>query len=119
MPRVFIVNEPLRKNTETGAYERYLPLDSLSSYGEIVELTAKGRMHGFNEACSAVRKGLKNLWRDGDYLVLVGDYALVAFAGFVLGEYTENGEKLRFLKWDRRKESYVPLIVRDAPGESA
>jgi len=119
MPRVFVPNEPLRKNANTGEWERYLPLDSLVKYGEVVELTPKGRARSFDESCAAIRKGLKELWRDGDYLVLVGDYALVAFAGFALGEYAEDGEKLRFLKWDRRKESYASLIVRDAPGESA
>lgn len=117
--RVFVVNEPLRRNPETGAYEPFLPLDSAADYGEVVELTAKGNP-GSNlaGAMRAIRAGLDR-WRDGDYVVLVGDQALLAYAASVIGEKIAAAPgaakpQLRLLKWERREERYVPLTMREA-----
>lgn len=122
MPRVFVVNEPLKKNDSTGEYERFLPMDSAANFGEVVELTPKGNP-GANPAVwmGAIREGLQS-WEDGDFIVLVGDQAMLAYAASVVGEYIgeedlrtdgQSVPTLRFLKWERRQGGYAPLTLRE------
>lgn len=120
MPRVFIVNEPLKKNDQTGEYEQFLPMDSAANFGEVIELTPKGNP-GSNPATwmGAIREGLQS-WEDGDFIVLVGDQAMLAYAASVVGEYIEyrdaeglTAPTLRFLKWERRQGGYVPMTLRE------
>ena len=116
MTKVFLVNEPLKKDPATGEYAPFLPMGSARSFGEVVELTPKGSP-GSNISASMepIRKGLE-AWRDGDFLVLVGDHALLAYAASVVGEKLRAGEALRLLKWERRLEAYAPLTLRDNRG---
>ena len=116
MTKVFLVNKPLKKDPATGEYAPFLPMGSARSFGEVIELTPKGSP-GSNISASmeAIRKGLES-WRDGDFLVLVGDQALLAYAASVVGEKLRSGEALRLLKWERRLEAYAPLTLRDARG---
>ena len=113
MPKVFIVNEPLKRNDVTGAYERFLPMESAASFGEVVKLTPDGSPPANpGPYMKMIRDGL-DAWEDGDFLVLVGDQALLAYAASVVGETLGDGldaGTLRFLKWERRAESYRPLI---------
>lgn len=118
--RVFIVNEPLKKDDATGEYVRFLPVDSASNFGTVVELTPKGNAGG-NPAVwmKAIREGLE-AWEDGDYIVLMGDQAMLAYATSVVGEWIGEcdvlGNKvptLRFLKWERRQGAYTPLALRE------
>lgn len=122
MSKVFIVNEPLKKNDATGEYECFLPMESAANFGEVIELTPKGNP-GSNPAVwmGAIREGLQ-AWEDGDFIVLVGDQALLAYATSVVGEYIgeedvcKDGRSvptLRFLKWERRQGCYVPLTLRE------
>lgn len=119
MTTVFIVNEPLKKNDATGEYERFLPLDSAIDFGDVViKLTADGSP-GSNlaGAMHVIRDGLKS-WQDGDFIVLVGDQALLAYAASVVGaKIAGNRGTLRFLKWERRQGRYVPLPMREPETE--
>lgn len=126
-PKVFVVNEPLRKDEATGEYVRFLPMESAAAFGEVVELTPKGSPPA-NLApwMKMIRDGLAD-WRDGDFLVLVGDQALLAYAGSVIGEIIidairedeeevgrcERPPVLRLLKWERRLRAYAPLTLRE------
>ena len=124
MNRVFIVNEPLRKNDVTGELEKFLPLESAAKFGEVVKLTPDGSPPG-NIApwLKMINDGLEG-WQDGDYLVLVGDQALLAYAASIVGGTLEelwaaardeaSVPKFRVLKWERRQYSYSPLTLESA-----
>lgn len=115
MTRVFIANEPLRKNDETGAYERFLPMESAANFGEVVKLTPDGSPPG-NVApwLKMIREGVEASWADGDFLVLVGDPVLLAYAAYAIADATAEGGTLRVLKWERRQHSYSPLTLESA-----
>lgn len=128
-PKVFIVNEPLKRDEASGELVRFLPMETAANFGDVVELTPKGSPGG-NPAVwmKLIRDGLEKDWEDGDFLVLVGDQALLAYAASVIGEYigTEYERTdgritptIRFLKWERRLESYSPLILREPADDSA
>jgi len=124
-PRVFIVNEPLKKDDATGEYVRFLPVDSASNFGDVIELTPKGNPGSPAVWMKMIRDGLSEHWEDGDYIVLMGDQAMLAYAASVVGGYIadERAEgvtpipTLRFLKWERRQGAYTPLTLRE-PTES-
>lgn len=119
VPSVFIVNEPLRRNAETGAYERWLPMESTEAFGTVVKLTPDGSPPANVAAyLKMIDDGLA-AWKDGDFLVLVGDQALLSYAaasiGFIIACLGEAADaKLRVLKWERRQESYAPLTLESA-----
>lgn len=121
-PKVFVVNEPLRRN-EANELERFLPMETAADFGDVVKLTPDGSPGANPESwMTPIREKLELEWEDGDFLVLVGDQALLAYAASVVGEMiaiaeADNPAKapptLRFLKWERRQSAYVPLILRE------
>lgn len=113
MPTVFVVNEPLRKNSDTGEYEKFLPIERAADHGEVARLTPDGTPPGNVEPwLRMIDEGLKG-WKDGDLIVLVGDQSLLAYASSIVGAYIKPGEALRVLKWSRHKAAYEPLVLRE------
>ena len=53
-----------------------------------------------------LRQGLKN-FKQGDYLLLTGDPAIIGVACSIVSDIT-NG-KYRLLKWDKQERKYYPL----------
>ena len=132
-PRVFVVNEPLRKDDASGALERFLPIERAAEHGEIVKLTPDGSPPG-NIATwlRMIDDGLA-AWEDGDFLVLVGDQGLLAYAAAVVGHKIARLDQpgnffvgpepvLRALKWSRHKSAYDAVNLAfssPTPAESA
>jgi hypothetical protein len=119
MPRVFVVNEPLRKDETTGALARFLPVERAAEHGELVRLTPDGSPPGnLTPWLRTIYEGLER-WEDGDFLVLVGDQALLAYASSVVGAKIaaatgpdgEDRPTFRVLKWSRHKNGYDPLSL--------
>lgn len=104
----------------TNELERWLPLESAADFGQVVKLTPDGSPPA-NLApwIEAIDRGL-DAWQDGDYLVLVGDQALLAYAASVIGEEINASvgdlgnpaPVLRLLKWSRHKGGYEPIAMR-------
>ena len=124
MTKVFIVNEPLRRDESTGEYVKFLPMESAADFGTVIKLTPDGGP-GSNtrEWMRRIREGLEKDWEDGDFIVLAGDQALLAYAASVVGEHIglehartdgRSAPVLRFLKWERRQGAYVPMVLREA-----
>lgn len=121
MPKVFLINEPLRKDDATGELIRFLPIERAADHGEIIRLTPDGSPPG-NLApwLRMIDKGLE-AWEDGDFVVLVGDQSLLAYASSVIGAHiadrladtTDGGicGTLRALKWSRHKNAYEPVAL--------
>ena len=55
-----------------------------------------------------LRKGLKD-FKDGDYLLLTGDPALIGVACSLVSDIT-NG-KYNLLKWDKQERKYYPIEI--------
>jgi len=55
-----------------------------------------------------LRKKLEN-FNDEDYLLLVGDPAIIAATSAVVSDI--NNGKFKMLKWDRESAKYYPLSV--------
>ena len=55
-----------------------------------------------------LRKGLKD-FKDGDYLLLTGDPAIIGVACSIVSDIT-NG-KYNLLKWDKQERKYYPIAI--------
>ena len=55
-----------------------------------------------------LRKGLQN-YRQGDYLLLTGDPAIIGVACSIVSDIT-NG-KYKVLKWDKQERKYYPIEI--------
>ena len=55
-----------------------------------------------------LRQELKD-FNDNDYLLLIGDPAIIAIAGAVVSD--ENGGRFKILKWDRDEKRYYDIEI--------
>ena len=55
-----------------------------------------------------LRKGLKE-FKEGDYLLLTGDPAIIGVACSIVSDIT-NG-KYNLLKWDKQERKYYPITI--------
>ena len=55
-----------------------------------------------------LRKGLKD-FKEGDYLLLTGDPAIIGVACSIVSDLTNGNYKL--LKWDRQERKYYPIEI--------
>ena len=55
-----------------------------------------------------LRKGLKD-FKDGDYLLLTGDPAIIGVACSIVSDIT--GGKYNLLKWDKQERKYYPIEI--------
>ena len=55
-----------------------------------------------------LRKGLKD-FKDGDYLLLTGDPAIIGVACSIVSDIT--GGKFKLLKWDKQERKYYPIEI--------
>ena len=55
-----------------------------------------------------LRQGLKN-FKEGDYLLLTGDPAIIGVACSIVSDMT-NG-KYNLLKWDKQERQYYPIEI--------
>lgn len=115
-PIVWLVNEPLKYNDE-GELARWLPLDSLANFGKVVRCLPDGSPPTPLDGYIAILKEKLSRWKDGDFLVCVGDQTLLVAAAMIVGNIADTKSKPRVLKWERRKDSYAPVVLNLAAGE--
>lgn len=121
MPRVYVVNEPLRKDPDTGTFGRSLNLSPAREHGELTFLLPAGRIaNDVRAVVRSLRDGLKD-FTPKDFLLLVGDLRAIAWASAIAADIADG--KINILQWDSRRSRYdiVPAELwaeeHHAPGE--
>jgi|TARA_R100001460_G_scaffold82938_1_gene123825 hypothetical protein len=97
--RVFVVQEVSRFN-----------IVSAQQYGQLIPIYEEGKQI-FLSPGPATRKA-KNILRDfsdNDYLLLIGDPAMIGLATSVAAYH--NRGKYKVLKYDRRTFTYLPIQI--------
>lgn len=112
MPKVFVVNEPLRRNHESGELERFLPIHLAAQFGDVVKLTPDGAPPAnLASVLKNMVEDLKGFREAEDYLVCVGNQPLLIAAAAMVGANIKGG-RLRVLQWDARDGAYAPITLR-------
>ena len=109
MPKVFVVQEPLKRDPSTGQMVPMMDFTKALEYGELVFCLAPGPV-AFASAPTINR--LKEVFKDfsdDDYFVAAGDPSAIAIAAAVLGEV--NNGYFKILKWDKMARSYIEVEV--------
>jgi hypothetical protein len=107
-PRVFIVQEPLRRSASGEVVPR-IDYRTLAPYGDVKFLFAWGDLRDDEslENPAAFLWRLRTLLRtytSDDYLVLLGNPALTAMATLIAAE--QNNGRVRLLDWIRDERQY-------------
>jgi hypothetical protein len=107
MSKVFIVQEPMRRNRNTGEMERMMDLTPAAAYGDL-DVLIKSHQLPLMAApfIQTLQSGLRN-FGDDDYIVPVGSPAAIAFAGAVAAEM--NRGQLNLLVWDKQTSQYIKV----------
>lgn len=109
MSRVYVAKDPKRRNRATGEWERAIDLTPARKFGELVFLLPDGSRPALSQRLvDELRHGLKD-YSDNDYLLPVGDPALIALTAAIAAR--TNGGRLRLLCWDRLLRCYLASDV--------
>lgn len=97
--RVFITQNVLMRNRQSGEMEAKFDLSKAEKYGELYPLLLPGQ--DMISTVPVVRTLREKLWdfTDDDYLLLLGDPALIAAAAAIAAE--RNDGRFKILKFDR------------------
>lgn len=109
MNKVFIPQEPVRRNKRTGELESRMRFEVASKFGETVVLLPPGRMMLSPQPAIERMKDKLRDFSDDDYLIAVGDPTAIAIAAVIAAD--NNRGKLKMLKWDKEKEVYISVEI--------
>lgn len=99
-PKVYIVHETLKRDFRTGEMVPAQDFSSAQQFGELVHVFGQATAPiDYQEALSLIQDCL-SAYTIKDYLIFVGDPALIAMAATVAVRAT--GGPIRWLTWDRR-----------------
>jgi hypothetical protein len=104
MPFVYIVQEPRRKNRETGEWVSAFDLTPAAEHGELQFLLPSGPvMLNPQPMINKLRMKLCN-FTDDDYILPVGDPVAIVAATAVAASFNRN--QVALLKWESRRGCY-------------
>lgn len=110
-PRVFIVNESLLLNPDTGERERKFDFSSALEHGDLVHATPAGRPPSDHRvSLELLRKSLAD-FEARDFLLLVGHPVLIGLAVALAADKLSDGEELQLLDWVGRAKRYAVTRV--------
>lgn len=114
-PRVFVVNEPLRRNPDTGDWERTMNLRRAKDFGDLIFLLPAGQLpEDSSTIVASIQDTLSSLTPE-DHLLLVGDMRAIAAACAVSAQRVGHVRCLIWLREQRRYESVTLALEQCAP----
>src|SRR5665213_838150 len=104
-PVVWVTQVPSKRDRATGQMTPSINIGPAGEHGRLeVMMPAGAAFYDTVQLMDALRASLRNYnFKRGDSLLCLGDPAIIAVAGAVLGEWTR---RFRILKWDRHIERY-------------
>ena len=105
MPKVFVVQEPVKRNPGTGVTERLMDLTPAARYGELETMLPSISLPlGAENWVPKLRSAL-SAFSDDDYLLPVGDMSAIAASAAIAAQH--NNGRFKVLKWDRGARAYA------------
>lgn len=114
-PRVFIVHEPLKKETDEQGVDRYVRSRDLSpakEHGDLHHVFPAGRIS--QEPSYLINTARENLatFTSRDFLLLSGDLLAISVASMVAIQCLEDTARtINVLTWDSRFRRYFPTTL--------
>jgi hypothetical protein len=106
---VVYITQEVRKATREGSFQPQFNFKPAMKYGEL-RVLVPGEMSLLSPVplVRVLREKLLTFSED-DWLVAVGDPAIVATASMIIAQKTHG--KLKILKWDRELRDYIPIEI--------
>lgn len=109
MNRVFVVQNPMRRDQASGDLVHSYDLTPARQYGEIEVLLPSGPvLLSTDNATRTLRAKLRD-FTEGDHLLCLGDPVAIAAASAMVSDI--NGGVIPLLVWDRRQRQYMAIRV--------
>ena len=109
MPKCYIIQEPMRRDLQTGQLTPVMDFRRVLDYGDPVVCLPTGRVAlAPGPTIDALKEKLKD-YTDEDYIVSVGDPSAMFIAAMVIGQLNRNRCKL--LKWDKNTSRYIQVDI--------
>ncbi len=109
MSRVFVINEPLRRDIDSGEMTRWMDFTKAMDYGTIVHLLPAGHLPLDPAPTVATLQRKLADFQETDYLIPVGDPTVIGWAIALAARVTQG--KVRTLSWIPKQRGYVPTAV--------
>lgn len=109
MSYVHVIQDHWKVNRSTGVLEPKYDFTPALEYGDIRFLVSHDANPWDRAVVQEFRRKLRAFCPEEDYLLLIGDPALIAMAGFLLGSW--GVQRFLSLRWDRKQRVYYPLVV--------
>jgi|HubBroStandDraft_4_1064222.scaffolds.fasta_scaffold00019_94 hypothetical protein len=107
MPIVYVVNEPVKRDPETGQMKRIYDLIPAEGFGSLVYLLPPGDVPGDSKRIiDMLWDGLAR-FKPTDYLLPIGHPLYIAWAATVAAQ--KAGGTLTMLLWDNKYRCYRPV----------
>lgn len=107
--KVYILQEPLRRDPNTGEMVPLMDFRSVVEYGDPVVCMSSGRTAlTAGPVIDTLRDKLRN-FGDEDYIVSVGDPTLIFVAAMIVGD--RNNGKCKLLKWNKELRKYTVVNI--------
>ena len=110
--KVYVPQEPMRKNPDGSWSSKGYNLAAAADYGDICVIwkpDATIMTRASAEESAVLIAAQYN--EDEDYVVALGSPSLIALLGWAIGA---EGKQLRILEWDRRMGRYYPTLTGPA-----
>ena len=110
-PRVFIVQRPTQRDPSTGGVVPSMDLSPANEWGEVVFLLrdSENPFGDVDATAKEVERMLDDHGYDSeDFLLLVGNPALIGIVAAVASAYSP---KMQFLQWSKADHGYRPVVV--------
>ena len=108
-PKVFILQEPMKHDQATGRMVSAMNFAKASEYGDTVVCVPPGQVALSPQPLITRLKDCLRDYRDGDYVIAVGDPTVMFVAAMVLCEL--NRGQCQMLKWDKITRNYIAVQI--------
>jgi hypothetical protein len=109
MSKVFVVQEPMKRDAATGAMVSIFNFKKALAFGELEVCLPSGMVSlSPGPTVSRLNDVLRN-FSDDDYLLAAGDPSAIAIAGAIAAN--RNRGKFKVLKYDKEQREYISVAV--------
>ena len=106
-PTVYIVQEPTRRNRNTGQMESTFDLTPAAAYGDLKVMLPPGNVMLSSKPMSDKLKHELRNFNDNDFLLAIGAPAAFATATAIAAKF--NMGRYKLLTWDRESRAYISV----------
>lgn len=109
MSKVFVPQEPMKKDAESGRMVSMFALNKASGFGDVVIMLPPGAVALSPAPTVFALQGHLRKFTDDDYLIAAGDPSVIAIAAAIAA--SNNRGRFKLLKWDKEAKTYIKVEV--------